>query len=117
MRYRIYRIKKTPGEHFRWAAHTGGVAIVKLRDYDPLEEMDAASPYALWKLLGVSGAALRPGDLLETVSENGSASGLQITKYIGFEPAQWFIPESKPDSITPEIAYEATPEKINSPSV
>jgi hypothetical protein len=94
MRYRIHRIKETPGESFRWAAHTGGEAIVKSKDYDPGEELEAPSPYAAWKLMNERGQALRPGDLLENL--DAPAQALQIAKYIGFEPAQWFIPDPKP---------------------
>ncbi|MDQ2775560.1 MAG: hypothetical protein M3Y57_11690 [Acidobacteriota bacterium] len=117
MRYRIHRMKETPREHFRWAAHTGGVAIVKPRDYDAAEEREAASPYALWKLLAAGESPLWPGDLLESLAEDGSASSLQIAKYIGFEPAQWFVPEPKPDPIPSAHPYEPAIENINSPSV
>ena len=116
MRYRIYRIKETPREHFRWAAHTGGVAIVKQRDYDQGEIVEAASPYALWKTLAATESPLRPGDLVEILDENGIASSMQIAKYIGFEPAQWFVPEIKPDSMPPASAYDPAPEKISSHS-
>ncbi len=117
MRYRVNRMKETPREHFRWAAHTGGAAIVKPRDYDPAEELEAASPYALWKLLAAGDSPLRPGDLLETLGEDGSTLSLQITKYIGFEPAQWFVPEPKPDAIPSASTHESAIENINSPSV
>ena len=116
MRYRICRIKETPGEHFRWAAHTGGVATVKQRDYDQGEILEAVTPYALWKILAATESPLRPGDLVETLDENGLASSMQIAKYIGFEPAQWFVPEIKPDSITAANAYDPASEKISSHS-
>ncbi len=93
-RYRIHRMKESPREHFRWAPHTGGLATVKPRDYEPVFEVDAPTPYALWKRLAEENGGrdkLQPGDLLELVSEGATAS-LLITKYIGFEPAQWFIP-------------------------
>jgi hypothetical protein len=96
-RYRIHWIRETPRENFRWAAHTGGLAIVKPKDYDAGEEVDAATPYAAWKLLMAEGRPLRPGDLLETVAVEGASGELQITKYIGFEPAKWYVPEPKPE--------------------
>lgn len=98
-RYRIYRIKQTPGESFRWAAHTGGSATVKLKDYDLGQEVEAASPYAAWKRLTTEGSALRPGDLLEELHPDGTSTKLHITKYIGFEPAQWYVPEPKPEAV------------------
>jgi hypothetical protein len=101
--YRIYRIKHTASESFRWAAHTGGLAVVKSRDYDISEEVEAASPYSAWKQLTVEGERLRPGDLLEEVSPDGGSARLHITKYIGFEPAQWYVPEPKPEG-APEVA-------------
>ncbi|MGA8028852.1 MAG: hypothetical protein WB992_17055 [Bryobacteraceae bacterium] len=95
--YRIYRMKDTPRENFRWAAHTRGLAVVKPRDYDFDGELQAATPYSAWRVLAADGRALRPGDLLETPGADGPCANLQIAKYIGFEPAQWFVPEPKPD--------------------
>jgi hypothetical protein len=94
MRYRIHRIKETPGESFRWAAHTGGEAIVKPKDYEAGEELEAPSVYAAWKSMNQRGQALRPGDLLESL--DAPSQSLQIAKYIGFEPARWWIPDPKP---------------------
>ena len=94
-RFRIHRIKDAPRESFRWSAHTGGLAVVKPKDYELDTEVDAATPYAAWKLLTAQGRTLRPGDLLETVEGDGSSGELQIAKYIGFEPAKWYIPEPK----------------------
>jgi len=109
MRLRIYRMKEIPRENFRWSAHTGGLAVVKAKDYEAaFEELDAASPYSAWNILKTQGKPLLPGDLLETLNEEGVCSHLQITKYIGFEPAQWFIPEPKaerPDSRAQVTAY------------
>ena len=62
MRYRIHRIKEMPKEHFRWAPHTGGLAVVKQKDYEPAEEVEAISPYAVWRMLTET-AALQPGDV------------------------------------------------------
>jgi hypothetical protein len=88
--FRIHRIKPSAGEAFRWAAHTGGLAVVKERDYEPGDTLDAPSTYAAWKALASSERPFAAGDLLE--DESGK---LHILKYIGFEPAQWFVPEPK----------------------
>jgi hypothetical protein len=98
-RYRIHRIREAPRENFRWAAHTGGLAIVKPKDYDVTEEIEAATPYAVWKILTAGGRPLYPGDLLETVLASGTPGELQITKYIGFEPAKWYVPEPKAEPV------------------
>lgn len=93
--YRIHRLKETQAENFRWAAHTGGLAVVKAKDYDAgVEELQAVTPYAAWKMLGEENRPLRPGDLLETVHPETGAGDLQIVKYIGFEPAKWYVPEA-----------------------
>ena len=65
--YRIHRIKDTAAEQFRWTAHTGGPAIVKPKDYDSNEEIEAATVYAAWKTLMTDGRPLRPGDVLVVV--------------------------------------------------
>ena len=97
-RYRIHRIRESMKEPFRWQAHTGGAAVVKPKDYEPAEEViEAATPYALWTSMKADNRALCPGDVLETVKEDGIPGELQIFKYIGFEPAKWWIAEPKPD--------------------
>ena len=106
--YRIYRIKNGPQESFRWAAHTGGLAVVKLKDYEPDRHIEAGNPYQAWKLMLSAGCPLRPGDLLQALpSASGEATDsgeLLIAKYIGFEPAEWFIPEPKPALDLPPAA-------------
>jgi hypothetical protein len=95
--YRIHRMKEAPAEHFRWAAHSGGLAVVKAKDYDSgAEEVEAATRYAAWKMLAERQRPLRPGDLLEAVTQE-TGGDLQIFKYIGFEPAKWYVPEPAPD--------------------
>ena len=86
--FRMHRIKTSPGEAFRWAAHTGGLANVKERDYERGEDLEADSIYAAWKAQASSKRPLAAGDLLED-----EAGKLYILKYIGFEPAQWFVSE------------------------
>ena len=95
--YRIFRMKEAPRETFRWAAHTGGLALVKVRDYEPSGQIEALTPYAAWKVLTAQANPIGPGDLLEAVTSDGSAGELTIAKYIGFEPAQWYVPELKPE--------------------
>jgi hypothetical protein len=84
MRFRIHKIKDAPGENFRWAAHTGGSAVIKPKDYDLAEEIEATTPYAVWKALAAEPQALRPGDVLDILNPDGSSGDLLITKYIGF---------------------------------
>ena len=108
-RYRIHRIKHAPLENFRWAAHTGGLAVVKPKDYDFGEEIEAETPYRAWKSLAEIGQALRPGDILESQLDDGGSGPLLITKYIGFEPAQWFVPEPKPErNVTSPVTCESS---------
>ena len=67
---------------------------MKLRDYEPAEEIEAVSPYAAWKTLSER-SPLQPGDVLEAMDDNDQALRLEIYKYIGFEPAAWFVPDAK----------------------
>jgi hypothetical protein len=94
----MYRIKETPRESFRWAAHTGGLAVVKTKDYDFFSEIEATSPYSAWKNLAAEGNPIRPGDVLEELLPSEGVSKLYIAKYIGFEPAEWFVPEPKSEA-------------------
>jgi hypothetical protein len=100
-RYRIHRLKEIPSENFRWAPHTGGIAIVKPKDYEVDGEVEASSPYAVWKALLAEGSALRPGDLLELSPVDNIPGQLYIAKYIGFEPACWYVPEPRPNPDSP----------------
>jgi hypothetical protein len=87
-KYRIYRMKDGPRQHFRWAPHVSGAASVKPRDYQPAEEIEASGEYDAWSRLRASEQPLAVGDLLE--SESGA---LHICKYVGFEAASWVVPE------------------------
>jgi hypothetical protein len=86
--FRIHRMKDVPRQHFRWAPHVSGAAIVKPKDYEPSDEVSAESDYAAWALLRNSERPLGVGDLLELTSGQ-----LRICKYVGFEEARWFVPE------------------------
>lgn len=97
-RYRIHRLKEAPSEHFRWAPHTRGLATVRSRDYEPDGEVEATNPYAVWKALSAEARPLRPGDVLELSQGDESFGQLYIAKYIGFEPASWYVPEPRSDS-------------------
>ncbi len=89
--YQIHRLKEIPRQQFRWAPHTPGVTIVKLKDYDPGPTIEAASPYALWLDVRGTEQAIAVGDVIEELEGQ-----LRIFKYIGFEQAQWYVPELAP---------------------
>ena len=101
-KYRIHRMKDTPRESFRWAAHTGGLAVVKPKDYEADGTIEATTAYAAWRVLGSEERPLRPGDLLELITDDSPGS-LQIAKYIGFEPAKWYVPEPKPEDAASSV--------------
>jgi hypothetical protein len=106
--YRIHRLRTHLRQQFRFAPHVSGTAQVKPRDYEPTDPVnpapgsliEAGSPYAAYFALKEAGTPLELGDLLE--AEGGA---LRICKYVGFEEAQWVIPEAKP-----EVILEATPD-------
>ncbi len=103
--YRIYRMKDSPRQQFRWAPHVSGCASLKLKDYEQRGEIQAQHEYEAWRLLRDSGDALAVGDLLET--EDGQ---LRICKYVGFEPAQWLLPEVKQPADQPPADPSRTSE-------
>jgi hypothetical protein len=88
--YRIYRMKDSPRQQFRWAPHVGGCASVKPKDYDPRGEVEALNEYGAWCAMRESDDPLRVGDVLEAADGQ-----LRICKYVGFEPAEWLVAESK----------------------
>lgn len=82
---------------------------MKSKDYDFEGEVEAASPYAVWKLLLAEKRPLHPGDLLETSHADGAPGQLQIAKYIGFEPAAWYVPEPRTGSEGSSAEVSGTP--------
>lgn len=88
--YRVYRMRESVRQQFRWAPHTIGVTAVKPKDYELVHSVDAQGFYAVWMQLKDTGTALQIGDILEV--EGGE---LRIYKYVGFEEAQWIMPEVK----------------------
>jgi hypothetical protein len=88
--YRIYRMKEQASQQFRWAPHVSGATQVKRKDYDEGLAAEAANEYAAWQALRDAGTPLRVGDLLEA-----AGGELRICKYVGFDAAQWIVPEVK----------------------
>jgi len=109
--YRIHRLKDHLRQQVRSAPHVGGTATVKPRDYQALpqeqlraeDQVEARSPYAAFFALRDTAAPLEVGDLLE--APDGS---LRIFKFVGFEEAQWALPEPRPAGSTP-APDEVTP--------
>ena len=83
-------MKDSPRQQFRWAPHLSGCAALKPKEFEPRGEVVAAHEYEAWQLLRETEEPIAVGDLLET--EDGQ---LRICKYVGFEPAQWVMPEPK----------------------
>lgn len=95
--YRIFRLKSHLRQGFRAAPHLSGLTQVKPRDYqEEAEVREAPTPYALWGELRDTENPLDVGDILD------SGETLCIVKYVGFETAQWVVPESKPAEDTSE---------------
>ena len=90
--YRIHRLRDHLRASFRSAPHVSGVASLKPRDYVPVGEIEAASPYAAYFELRDSESRLEVGDVLE-----GANGELRVFKYVGFEEAKWVLPEAKPE--------------------
>jgi hypothetical protein len=110
--YRIYHMKESAQQHFRWAPHVSGAANVKRKDYEEGGQVEAANEYAAWDQLRQSERPLAVGDLLET-----STGELRICKFIGFEAAAWFLPPADPalapdaslaPAAAPAIGYTST---------
>jgi hypothetical protein len=104
--YQIHRLKGHLRQQFKYAPHVSGVASIKPRDYELGSTVEASTPYAAFFALRESPEALEVGDVLE------SGGGLRILKFVGFEEAQWVIPEAKP----PVSAGEASPSAVSGQS-
>jgi hypothetical protein len=96
-------MKENVRQQFRWAPHTIGVSTVKPKDYEQIDEVEATSVYAVWMSLKDTEKPLQVGDILEV-----DGGELRIYKYVGFEEAQWLIPEVKPGTETPVVSGPST---------
>jgi hypothetical protein len=105
--YRIYRMKDSPRQQFRCAPHLSGCASLKPKEYEPRGEVQARHEYEAWQLLRESEEPIAVGDILET--EDGQ---LRICKYVGFEPAQWVLPEPK-QPIEPEPSAQPAESRVS----
>lgn len=83
-------MKESVRQQFRWAPHTIGMTVAKPKDYEVVFEGESATPYSLWQELKETNHPLQLGDILES-----EAGELRIYKYVGFEEAQWQVPEVK----------------------
>src|SRR5436190_24114318 len=81
---RVFRMKDSPRQQFRWAPHVSGSASARPKDYEERGHVEALHEYDAWRILRERGDPLNVGDLLE-----GEDGQLRICKYVGFEPAQW----------------------------
>jgi len=88
--YRIYRMKEPASQQFRWAPHVSGVTHIKRKDYEEGASIEAGNEYSAWQALRDAGTPMRVGDLLER-----PGGDLRICKYVGFDAAQWIVPEVK----------------------
>jgi len=89
--YRVFRLKEGLRAQFRLLPHVSGVTRVKVKDYEERGAVEAQTPYAAWFNLRGTDDALEVGDILVD-----SVSGeLKIIKFVGFEPAEWIVPEVK----------------------
>ena len=110
-RYRAYRMKENVRQQFRWAPHVSGATVAKRKDYAEDVYISAANEYEVWARMRETGNPLQVGDILET--ETGD---LKICKYVGFEQASWWIPETKPEpEVTAACSAAETP-GLNSPT-
>lgn len=100
--YRVFRLKDHVRQQFRWAPHLSGLTPAKPRDYVESGTIEADNLYAAWTTLRGVGHPLQVGDILE-----GEGGELRIVKYVGFEQAQWVMPEVRSGLETAPVAAGA----------
>ena len=103
--YRIFRMKDSPRQQFRWAPHVSGSATARPKDFEQRGQVEAQNEYDAWRRLRESGEPLDVGDLLESEDAH-----LRICKYVGFEPAQWALPDPK---LLPTEPETGSPSEVN----
>jgi hypothetical protein len=108
--FHIHRMKDNPRQQFRYAPHVSGAASVKAKDYEPAGEVEAENEYAAWALLRSSEMPLLVGDILALPDGQ-----LRICKYVGFEEARWFIPETPAMMISDAALNSIQPEPASAP--
>lgn len=93
--FRVYRLKDHLRQQFRFAPHVSGTAMIKPRDYEARQEVEAATPYAAFFAMRDSEEPLGVGDVLEC------GGSLYIFKFVGFEEARWVVPEARSEDAAP----------------
>ena len=88
------------GDTWQWTPFIFIVMLAAIEN-QPRDQVEAAHEYDAWRQLREAGQALDVGDLLETAEGR-----LSICKYVGFEPAQWVLPEPKTQA-EPETAGQS----------
>ena len=109
--FRIFRMKDSAQQPFRWAPHTSGVTAAKPKDYQEGGIVEAPGIYQAWHQLRETAQALQLGDILES-ADNGE---LRVCKYVGFEEANWVLPEAKhPGGLNqPNLPIEQTVDAVS----
>lgn len=110
--YRIHRLRDHLRQQVRFASHVSGTAMVKPRDYhvagpeqpEAGAVVEAPTPYGAFFALRDTATPLEVGDLLE--APDGT---LRIFKFVGFEEAQWVLPEAKPATPNSPLPDGQTP--------
>ncbi len=105
-------MKDHPRQQFRWAPHVSGTANVRPKDYEQSDEVEAENEYAAWALLLRSEKPLQVGDLLEIADPDFAICKLRICKYVGFEEAQWVIPEAAGTATISDAAMQLSAVEI-----
>ena len=57
--YRVFRMKDSPRQQFRWAPHVSGAANAKPKDFEPSGEVEALHEYDAWRILREAGTPHR----------------------------------------------------------
>ena len=90
--YRVFRLKENLKAHFRALPHLSGVTQLKPNNYVEAIEVVATNRYAAWQQLRATNDPIEIGDALVE-----DATAVYVMKFVGLEPAEWLVPEVKPE--------------------
>ena len=91
--YRVFRMKDSPRQQFRWAPHVSGLRA-QAEGLRAAGEVEALHEYDAWRLLREAARRWR-----WAICWRPTDGQLRICKYVGFEPAQWVLPEAEAPAI------------------
>ena len=76
--FRIFRMKDSPRQQFRWAPHVSGTANAKPKDFEERGQLEALHEYDAWRILREQGVCRHSSGVAARGGLTGVASPVSL---------------------------------------